>query len=98
MGRQTDLKFHFIHLMPWTKGSVSLFHGLSEQAQLESVCRPSLTKGEGFTCLLPAFSALQMFLRASFITDILTMVNDYTGAAIRIQAEDRAFYLRVCVV
>ena len=36
---------------------------------------PALTKGEGFTCLLPAFSALTMFLRASFITDIFTMLN-----------------------
>ena len=33
-----------------------------------------LTKGEAFTCLLPAFSALQMFLRASFITDIRTIL------------------------
>ena len=34
-----------------------------------------MTKGEGFTCLLPTFSALQMFLRASFITDILTILT-----------------------
>jgi len=37
-----------------------------------------LTKGEEFTCLLPAFSALQMFLRASFMTDILTIVEVFS--------------------
>ena len=34
---------------------------------------PFWLKSEGFTCLLPAFSALQMVLRASFRTDILTI-------------------------
>ena len=53
-------------------------HGLEwkrvEGGEIYSDC--GLTKGEAlFTCLLPAFSALQMFLRASFITDILTILT-----------------------
>jgi len=53
-----------------------------EGSDLQSVAWV-LTKSEGnisraiFTCLLPAFSALTIFLRQSFRTDILTIVTSW---------------------